>query len=173
MKTSVYFKPTRTCSYILWNSNTPRHVKQGRIVAECIRFLRICSHEEFFCMCWSRVKGALVRLRYPKHTYHMPPRQWADRARYLGPRKRNTDMVHVVRVPFPSSMPIPCRSIRVFMNRRYLGTISRFSLCFFSHLVFARMTATTEAANTRTQQRQLQADFYTHLSAFYYRQEEH
>ena len=45
LKTSVDFEPTHTCSYIPWNSNTPRHVKQGWIVAECIRFLRICSHE--------------------------------------------------------------------------------------------------------------------------------
>ena len=48
-----------------------------------------------------------MRFRYSKHTYHTPPRQWADRARYLDPRKRNTDVVHVVRVPFHASMPIP------------------------------------------------------------------
>ena len=58
------------------------------------------------------------------------------------------------------------------MNGRYVGTISRISLCFFSHLLFARITAAIEAAHMRAQQRQRQADFYTHLCVFYYRQDE-
>ena len=107
LKTSVYFKPTHTCSYIPWNSNTPRHVKVGWITAECIRFLRLCSHEEYFWMCWRRLKSALVRFRYPHHVYAKPPRMWADRDHYLKPKARTTEVVHVVRVPFHASMPIP------------------------------------------------------------------
>ena len=111
LKTSVYFKPTHTSSYIPWNSNTPRHVKVGWIVAECVRFLRIGSHEEYFLMCWRRLKSALVRFRYPPHVYHKPPRQWVDRDAYLKPRERTTDVVHVVHAPFHASMPIPWAAI--------------------------------------------------------------
>ena len=35
-ETSVYFKPTHTCSCIPWGSKTPRHVKLGWGTGECI-----------------------------------------------------------------------------------------------------------------------------------------
>ena len=111
LKTSVHFNPTHTCSYIPWNSNTPRHVKVGWITAECIRFLMLCSHEGYFWMCWRRLKSALVRFRYPHQVYAKPPRMWADRDRYLKPKARTTELVHVVRVPFHASMPIPWTAV--------------------------------------------------------------
>ena len=107
LKTNVYFKPSHTCSYIPWNSNTPQHVKVGWITAQCIRLLRLCSYEEYFWMCWRRLKSSLVRFRYPHHIYDKPPRIWADRDRYLKPKARTTEVVHVVRVPVHASMPIP------------------------------------------------------------------
>ena len=117
LETSVYFKPTHTCSYIPWGSNTPRHVKLGWVTGECIRFLRLCSHEHYFNACWSRLQGALMRLGYPKHAWRKAPRQWSDKRRYVHDRGKVNEIVHAFRVPFHSSMPIPWAAM--FSRIRY------------------------------------------------------
>ena len=117
LETSVFFKPTHTCSYIPWGSNTPRHVKLGWITGECIRFLRLCSHEHYFNACWARLQGALMRLGYPKQAWRIAPRQWSDKRRYVHDRGKVSEIVHAVRVPYHSSMTIPWMAM--FSRIRY------------------------------------------------------
>ena len=125
LETSVYFKPTHTCSYIPWGSNTPRHVKLGWVTGECIRFLRLCSHEHYFNACWSRLQGALMCLGYPKHAWCKAPRQWSDKRRYVHDRGKvnEIEIVHVVRVPLHSSMPIPWAAMFSRIHYKLLPSI--------------------------------------------------
>ena len=117
LETSVCCKPTRTCSYIPLGSNTPRHVQLAWITGECIRFLRLCSHEHYFNACWARLQGALMRLGYPKHALRIAPRQWSDKRRYVHDCGKVSEIVHAVRVPYHSCMPIPWMAM--FSRIRY------------------------------------------------------
>ena len=102
LETGVFFKPTHTCSYIPWGSNTLRHVKLGWITGECIRFLRFRSHEHYFNACWARLQGALMRLGYPKHAWRIAPRQWSDEPRCVHDRGKVSEIVHAVCVAYHS-----------------------------------------------------------------------
>ena len=66
LRTTVYFKPTHSCSYIPWGRNTPTHTKTGWLRAECIRYLWLCSSEITYGRCVARLRGAIKRLNYPK-----------------------------------------------------------------------------------------------------------
>ena len=61
LRHSVYWKPTHSALYIPWHSNTPRSVKEGWVGGECIRFLRLCSHESYYKISWERLRGAIIR----------------------------------------------------------------------------------------------------------------
>ena len=70
LETSVYFKPTHTCSYIPLGSKTT-----ACKFTQCILRLGI----------WV-LQGALMRLGYPKHAWRKAPRQWSDKRRYVHDR---------------------------------------------------------------------------------------
>ena len=110
---TVYFKPTHTCCYIPWTSNHPKSIKLGWIKGEMIRFLRICSHVQYFHICISYLTGALKRLGYPASAYTPLPVTWHDRDRYMKrcERPQPQDIVHIIRAPHHSAFPISFSSI--------------------------------------------------------------
>ena len=77
------FKKTSMCSYIPWDSIHLRHQKVGWIKGECARFLRLCSHLQYFTFCTRRLQLAVTRLGYPRSTFSPMPLSWADRPRYV------------------------------------------------------------------------------------------
>ena len=110
---TIYFKPTHTCCYILWTSNHPRSIKLGWIKGELIRFLRICSHVQYFHICVNYLVGALKRLGYPASAYTPLPVAWHDRDRYMKrcERPETKDIIHIIRAPHHSAFPISFSSI--------------------------------------------------------------
>ena len=76
LRSSVFLKPTASCTYIPWSSNVPRHIELGRVRAECIRYLRLCSEREHYGTTDSRVhyplqNNAKQQQKAPKHTPFM------------------------------------------------------------------------------------------------------
>ena len=58
LRTSVFWKPTHTCTYIAWDGKVPRHIRMQWIRG-------ICSEELLYNMCCRRLLRALIFLRYP------------------------------------------------------------------------------------------------------------
>lgn len=111
LRTTIYYKASNSCSYIPWKANVPRHIKVGWVKGELIRYLRVCSEEYYFECCAKRLEGAIRRLGYPQAVWKPLPLTWADRHRYLVPKrdkgKRGRDgKVHAFRIPFHASLPI-------------------------------------------------------------------
>ena len=110
---TVHFKATHSCCYIPWGSNHPRSIKLGWIKGELIRFLRICSHVEYYQICANYLTGALKRLGYPHSAFTPLPVTWHDRDRYMKRwiKPQTQDIIHIVRAPHHSAFPISFSSI--------------------------------------------------------------
>ena len=114
LRTSIYFKATHSCSYIPWSGNTPRHTKEAWLKAECVRYLRVCSHQNFYNVCVARLRGAITRLNCPKSVAYHFQIPWQARSRYLphgmGPKQEvggrvlKRDTIHVFRAPYHMSI---------------------------------------------------------------------
>ena len=87
LKTSVYWKPTHTCSYIRWDANVPRHIRIAWVRGEFIRYIRICSSCSFYRLCCQRLIRALLFLNYPKHVIQAQAIDWDDRHKYTTLRR--------------------------------------------------------------------------------------
>ena len=87
LKTSVYWKPTHTCSYIRWDANVPRHIRIVWVRGEFIRYIRICSSCSFYRLCCQRLIRALLFLNYPKHVIQAQAIDWDDRHKYTTLRR--------------------------------------------------------------------------------------
>ena len=94
LRTSVYWKPSHACTYIPWRANVPRHTKCSWIRGECIRYLRICSHERFYALCLRRLTTAVELLDYPKHVVTQMILSWDERSKVLIPRRERV-LAHV------------------------------------------------------------------------------
>ena len=94
LRTSVYWKPSHACTYIPWRSNVPRHTKCSWIRGECIRYLRICSHERFYALCLRRSTTAVELLDYPKHVVTQMILSWDERSKVFIPRQERV-LAHV------------------------------------------------------------------------------
>ena len=51
----AFWKPTHWALYIPWHSRTPRNIKDRWVLEECIRFIRLSSHKEYYMLSWERV----------------------------------------------------------------------------------------------------------------------
>ena len=87
LKTSVYWKPTHTCSYIRWDANVPRHIRIAWVRGEFVRYIRICSSCSFYRLCCQRLTRALLFLNYPKHVIQAQAIDWDDRHKYTTLRR--------------------------------------------------------------------------------------
>ena len=94
LRTSVYWKPSHACTYIPWRANVPRHTKCSWIRGECIRYLRICSHERFYALCLRRLTTAVELLDYPKHVVTQMILSWDEHSKVLIPRRERV-LAHV------------------------------------------------------------------------------
>lgn len=65
LETSVYRKPTDRQQYLHFNSCHPRHCRTAIPYSQAHRFRRICSRDEDFRSNASRMRGVLVKQRYP------------------------------------------------------------------------------------------------------------
>ena len=92
-QTSVWWKPTHTCSYIPWEANVPRHIRIAWVKGEFIRYVRICSSLRFYRLCCRRLVRALIYLKYPKSVIQHQLVAWCDRDKYL---KLKRDVVYNV-----------------------------------------------------------------------------
>ena len=89
-QTSVWWKPTHTCSYIPWEANVPRHIHIAWVKKEFVRYLRICSSVRFYRLWCRRLVRAFIYLKYPKSVIQRQSVAWCDRDKYL---KLKRDMV--------------------------------------------------------------------------------
>ena len=101
---TVHFKPTHSCGYIPFASNTPVHYKTKYIRGECIRYLRLNNLQIGFENCCKRLKGALMRLRVPQKYWDPMPLHWHDKTRFMKQKQRTSQVVHVLRVPYHASL---------------------------------------------------------------------
>ena len=119
LRHSVYWKPTHSALYIPWHSNTPRSVKEGWVGGECIRFLRLCSHESYYKISWERLRGAIIRWGYPPSLTTKPKFSWNDKPKYTNPKShaKKRSRIHAFRAPHHSAIPISfSRVVRGFVN---------------------------------------------------------
>ena len=119
LRHSVYWKPTHSALYIPWHSNTPRSVKEGWVRGECIRFLRLCSHESYYKISWERLRGAIIRWGYPPSLTTKPTFSLNDKPKYINPKAhaKKGSRIHAFRAPHHSAIPISfSRVVRGFVN---------------------------------------------------------
>ena len=119
LRHSVYWKPTHSDLYIPWHSNTPRSVKEGWVGGECIRFLRLCSHESYYKISWERLRGAIIGWGYPPSLTTKPKFLWNDKPKYINPKshEKKRSRIHAFRAPHHSAIPISfSRAVRGFVN---------------------------------------------------------
>ena len=90
LKTSVFWKPTHTCSYIRWDANVPRHIRIAWVRGEFIRYIRICPSRSFYRLCCQRLIRALLFLNYPKGVIQAQAIDWEDRHKYTTLRRDST-----------------------------------------------------------------------------------
>ena len=88
LRTSGFWKKSHACTYIPWRANQPRHIKCSWVRGECIRYLRICSHECFYTLGLDRLITALKLLDYPNHVVSHMVLYWQDRANAIIPRRQ-------------------------------------------------------------------------------------
>ena len=67
LQTNLYYKPTDSHNYLMYSSEHPRHVLNGRPYSQFLRLRRLCSLEsEFFENCFI-LSSHFIRRGYPKN----------------------------------------------------------------------------------------------------------
>ena len=84
LRTSIFWKPTHTCSYISWgSSNVPRHIKTAWTRGEFIRYIPVCSSFSFYRLSCIRLNRALRFLRYPASVIRLQHIHCSERWKFL------------------------------------------------------------------------------------------
>ena len=115
----THFEPTKSATYIPWESNTPRSAKLNSRRTEGIRYLRTNSHQMTFDACLYCLPLACVRLGYPKSVVDTPPAWWSERSRFMQRRhlggglgdfyqnqNQRCEVVHMLHIPFATNVPV-------------------------------------------------------------------
>ena len=98
---------------------------------ECIRFLRLCSHESYYKTSWERLRGAIIRWGYPPSLNTKPKFSWNDKPKYINPKShaKKRSRIHAFRAPHHSAIPISfSRVVRGFVNNlSFLSDVQLFA----------------------------------------------
>ena len=103
------YPATCTTSQIQGNDTFTAGKGQGAeagFKGECVRYLRLNNRRVGYELCCKRLQGALKRLKIPSRFWSPMPLQWEDRPKYVEYRNRRKEVVHVLRVPYHSALPM-------------------------------------------------------------------
>ena len=103
---TVFSKPTHSCNYIPFDSNTPTRHKTQYIKPECVRYIQLNIWRMVYELCCKRLQVALKRLKIPSRFWSPMPLQWENKPKYVQYRKRPREIVHVLYVPYYFALPM-------------------------------------------------------------------